>query len=145
MENQKEKLKVTTESQPWYQEGLRFKCTGCGQCCTGGPGAVWISQEEIELMAKHLNLAESEFIKTYTRLIDGKRSLIEDPVSYDCVFLKDNKCSLYSVRPKQCRTFPWWQQNLTSKKAWKEAAQWCEGINHPEAPIVPSSEIDSNL
>jgi len=42
--------------KPWYQDGLRFKCTGCGQCCTGSPGYVWVSPEEAEAMAKHLKI-----------------------------------------------------------------------------------------
>ena len=33
---------------PWYKDGLRFQCTGCGDCCTGGPGYVWVNQAEID-------------------------------------------------------------------------------------------------
>ncbi|MCH7752933.1 MAG: YkgJ family cysteine cluster protein, partial [Planctomycetes bacterium] len=40
--------------QPWYQDGLRFKCTGCGNCCTGSPGYVWVNQAEINALAAHL-------------------------------------------------------------------------------------------
>jgi len=145
MNDRENKLKMMNKNEPWYKEGLKFKCTGCGQCCTGGPGAVWISQQDITAMSEQLNITENEFLNNYTRIVDGKRSLIEDPISYDCVFLKENKCSLYSVRPMQCRTFPWWQQNLTSKKAWKDAARWCEGINHRDAPVVPLSDIESSL
>ena len=37
---------------PWYAEGLRFKCTQCGGCCTGGPGFVWFDEDEGAAMAK---------------------------------------------------------------------------------------------
>ena len=126
----------------WYKEGLRFKCTGCGQCCTGEPGYVWLKPEEITTMATHLGITEEQFIQTYTRSIFGRISLREDRVSYDCIFLKDKKCQVYSVRPKQCRTFPWWTENLTSQEDWKIAAQRCEGIDHPEAPVIPLSQIE---
>ena len=43
-----------TAQQPWYAGGLRFTCTGCGDCCTGAPGYVWVNQQEIDaLMAEH--------------------------------------------------------------------------------------------
>ena len=57
------------------------------------------------------------------------------------IFLKDKKCQIYSVRPTQCRTFPWWPQNLKSEKEWQEAARYCEGI-HPEASLVPFETIE---
>ena len=46
-----EVLKDEAAEQPWYAEGLKFTCTQCGNCCTGGPGFVWISREEIRRLA----------------------------------------------------------------------------------------------
>ena len=37
---------------PWYRDGLAFSCTRCGACCTGAPGYVWVSAEEIEQLAE---------------------------------------------------------------------------------------------
>jgi len=139
-------LSETTE-EPWYKAGLRFECTGCGRCCTGAPGHVWVSDDEIVAMAQLLNLSLAEFGRQYLRQINGRYALLERPLSpteYDCIFLKDKKCSVYSVRPKQCRTFPWWQQNLTSKEDWLAAASYCEGISE-NAPRVPLSAIKEQL
>ena len=30
----------------WYEDGLRFSCSQCGNCCTGPPGAVWFTDNE---------------------------------------------------------------------------------------------------
>jgi len=128
--------------EPWYKEGLRFGCTQCGQCCTGSPGYVWIDEKEIAEMAKFLKISEEEFVKRYTRRIDSRLSLLEHPKTYDCVFLKEKKCGLYGSRPKQCRTFPWWPENLASKQAWAETAERCEGINHKDAPLITLGEIE---
>jgi len=130
----------------WYKKGLRFKCTECGQCCTGTPGTVWINEEEINKMAAYLNISNEEFIKRYARLIKGRLSLRELPrQSYDCIFLKEKKCEIYPVRPKQCRTFPWWLENLASKESWEEAARRCEGMNHPEGRLFSCKDIQNEL
>lgn len=134
-------LKVLQEEEPWYAKGLRFECTGCGQCCTGAPGYIWVDREEIENIAQFLKLTVEEFSRRYLRRVKGKFSLLEMPKSYDCIFLKDKKCQIYSVRPMQCRTFPWWPQHLKSEQDWKEAALRCEGIRH-DAPVVPRDIIE---
>lgn len=135
------KLKVIDDSKPWYAEGLPFKCTECGKCCTGAPGYIWVSEQEIKNIANHLNLTIKEFSKRYLRLAKGRLSLNELPKTYDCIFLKDNKCQIYSVRPTQCRTFPWWPQNLKTEEDWQEAAKYCEGIQQ-NAPRVPLDIIE---
>lgn len=131
--------------KPWYKKGLRFACTECGKCCTGEPGYVWISQEEVEKMAKFMKISVKEFIQMYTRQVDGALSLKEYPRTYECIFLRDGKCQVYGARPKQCRTFPFWPENLESEKAWEETAKRCEGVNHEHAPVIPLSVIEANL
>lgn len=137
----KDKLNIIKKNEPWFKEGLRFKCTGCGECCTGAPGAVWVSEEEIQLFAEHFKISRETFIEQYTKNIDGKLSLKDHPINFDCVFLKDKKCTVYKLRPSQCRTYPWWPKILESKNDWENAAKWCEGINHKDAPIVSFEEI----
>lgn len=132
------------QEKPWYKDGLRFKCTGCGGCCTGAPGAVWVTADEVLAMAEHMNLSIDEFSERYLRLMGSRISLKEHPKTYDCVFLKDGKrCSIYEKRPTQCRTFPWWPANLESQKEWDDAKKWCEGINHPDAPLITFDEIQA--
>ena len=36
---------------------------------------------------------------------------------------------IYPVRPGQCRTWPFWSENLASPNAWNKTAQKCPGIN----------------
>jgi Fe-S-cluster containining protein len=127
----------------WYKKGLKFQCTGCGHCCSKEPGYVWLSAAEVDAIANHLQIPKEEFMRRYTRSIFGRISLLENKITFDCVFLKENKCTIYSVRPKQCRTFPWWNENLESPQAWKETAARCEGIDHPEAPVVSFEFIET--
>lgn len=139
------KLNIIDGKSNWFENGLRFKCTECGKCCTGSPGYVWVDDEEIKQMAAYLNLSVPEFARRYLRRKENRWSIIElTKNNFDCIFLKDKKCQIYPVRPKQCRTFPWWPQNLKSEKAWEEAAKFCEGIQQ-NAPIVPYETIETQL
>lgn len=133
--------------KPWYQDGLRFKCTGCGKCCTGSPGYVWISPEETLAMAEQLKITAEEFIKKYTRLVGGRLALLERRKGndYDCIFLEGKRCNVYEARPKQCRTYPWWSENVATAKDWSEEAKRCEGINHPDAPLISLQDIKKHI
>src|SRR5881227_3002535 len=80
--------------QPWYADGLQFTCSQCGNCCTGGPGFVWLTEVEIERLAEHLKLSIDDTIEQYCRKLHGKFSLKESRGpggSWDCVFLREQK------------------------------------------------------
>ena len=115
--------------KPWYSEGLRFKCTQCGDCCTGAPGFVWVNKAEIEAIAAVLGYDDlDEFENQYVRTIGIRKSLIEFP-NGDCVFF-DNQtrhCKVYDARPRQCRTWPFWESNLLSEEDWERTCEECPG------------------
>ena len=145
------------DAETWYADGLRFTCAQCGNCCTGGPGYVWISRDEIVKLAAHLKITPEQTVEQYCRKVDGKFSLTERRTPqglYDCVFLKDVKvsrrdadgneivqtiraCSVYAVRPLQCRTWPFWPENLASKANWDRSAKRCHGMNAPGRTFSP--------
>lgn len=145
MENQELKNnEETAQTLPWYKEGLRFKCTECGKCCTGSAGFVWVSEEEMIAMAASLQISLDLFKRKYVRRRDNRYALVEKKTQnkdeFACIFLNGKKCDVYQNRPKQCRTYPWWQENLNTEKSWQLAAEACEGINE-NAPLVPYSDI----
>ena len=78
----------------------RFKCTACGDCCTGAPGYVWVNQAEITAMAERLGMEVAAFEKKYVRQIGVRRSLVEYK-NGDCVFFDNQtrKCKVYEQRP----------------------------------------------
>jgi len=118
------------DKKPWYHAGLKFECTQCGDCCTGAPGYVWVNKEEIAGLADLLKLEVAEFERRYVRQVGIRKSLIEFP-NGDCVFLHSESrgCQVYEARPRQCRTWPFWNSNLASPEAWQRTAQHCPGCN----------------
>ncbi len=117
----------------WYADGLKFTCTQCGNCCSGAPGYVWATKDEIAKISAFLGRADGWLDPEHLRRVGMRYSLTEKPGG-DCIFLKREKgkatCSIYSVRPLQCRTWPYWNELLESKQAWDKAGQNCPGMNH---------------
>ena len=86
--------------QPWYKNGLRFRCTQCGSCCTGAPGFVWVNKAEIAALAAAIRLDIEEFQRRYVRKVGIRNSLIE-MANGDCVFFhqESRSCQVYEQRP----------------------------------------------
>jgi len=113
---------------PWYKDGLRFECTACGDCCTGAPGYVWVNRVEIAALAKRLGEAVDDFERKYVRKVGIRKSLVEF-ANGDCVFFDNGtrRCKVYEDRPRQCRTWPFWDSNIKTPEAWKETCDVCPG------------------
>jgi len=124
----------------WYADGLRFQCTQCGDCCTGAEGYVWVNQAEIDAMAARLEMTPTDFEAAHVYRVGIRRSL-KERAGGDCVLLDPvtRKCTTYGERPRQCRTWPFWNSNLRSPDAWAEAAEHCAGCN--KGNLVPLERI----
>lgn len=116
------------DERPWYREGLRFECTQCGDCCTGEPGHVWVDQQEIEALARRMQMEVDVFERKFVRTVGIRKSLVEYSDG-DCIFLdpETRGCSVYEQRPVQCRTWPFWDSTLENRRAWKETCDVCPG------------------
>lgn len=121
---------VYTESELWWSHGLYFECLGCGRCCRGEPGGIFLLKETEALMASRLGLDIGSF---RLRFVTGRwryPSLKERSCDGACLLLGDEqRCSMYDCRPVQCRTWPFWPEVLESVESWEEASQRCPGIN----------------
>ena len=119
------------------QEGYGYKfdpaeCTPCGgHCCTGESGYIWVKYHEIEAIANFLELEVEDFAKIYLKKVKHRYSLIErireKEGDHACLFFDDEakRCSIYPVRPLQCRTFPFWDQFKNNEE---EVRRECPGI-----------------
>jgi len=108
------------------------ECERCGgHCCTGESGYIWLKYEEIEAIAKFLELSVEDFATIHLKKVKHRYSLVEYRRSkqedWACIFFDDTlkRCKIYPVRPTQCRTFPFWQQFLNNKE---EVTKECPAI-----------------
>ncbi len=117
------------------QDGFKYSfnplaCQSCeGRCCTGESGYIWITPEEMQKVADLLELDFAEFTSNYVKKVGYKYSLIEkkNGDSFECIFFDSEKkrCTIYEARPKQCRTFPFWE---SFKDNIDEVVKECPGI-----------------
>lgn len=127
----------------FYEGGLRFGCeNGCSRCCCGEPGYVWMSGEEAVAISRHLGLHITDFLERYTQDTPSGISFLDlEEKNWNCIMLGDDgRCSIYGVRPRQCRTYPFWTANLRSAEAWKSASLACPGIGRGR--LYSREEID---
>ncbi len=134
-----------TDQTTWYErEPLRFECTGCGRCCTGGPEyVVEASRAEQRRIQSYLGISWRWFRRRYVRRFeDGSESLRDSRDA--CVFLgPDRRCRIYGARPAQCRSYPFWPGVVTRKRDWKAETARCEGIGR--GAVVPLAQIRARL
>lgn len=129
----------------YLEHPIRFKCTGCGKCCTGNKDAyVEVSAKEQRKIQTFLDISPAWFRRRYlSRFDDGDIAVAMDTQGR-CPFLdKEDRCRIYPVRPMQCRTYPYWDEVLRSRSSWNHEAKYCEGIHR--GPVVAVSKIKAEL
>ena len=104
------------------KEGFPFSffpdlCKECqGKCCKSAdkPSYLWITLEELDRIASFLNISKPDFKKNYLNCENGLHNIKDIKINgvYSCIFLdtQSNLCSIYEVRPKQCREYPFWNR-----------------------------------
>jgi uncharacterized protein len=111
-----------------FQEGMRFECIeGCTKCCSI-PGKVFFTTEDIPRMAAHFGITVEECKAKHLKRFWGGVYELNYPETKPCVFLGETGCLIYDARPAQCRTFPFWPDNLKSEEAWLHVVESCEGV-----------------
>lgn len=105
------------------------------------PGYVWVEESDIERIAEYLDKPIGEIRLLRTRPAKGRISLNEY-ANGDCTFFDpaNRRCTIYPVRPAQCRTWPFWQSNLTDEAAWADAERNCPGAGGGD--LIPLEQIE---
>ncbi|NND36570.1 MAG: YkgJ family cysteine cluster protein [Gammaproteobacteria bacterium] len=122
----------------WWHDGVRFACQGSGKCCVnyGSNGRVYVTRADRRLLATEFGIPTREFTRRYCRKEHGEFSL-DDP-GLECRFLDGRRCSVYAARPTQCRTWPFWPENMRSRD-WERVAEFCPGVG--QGDVVPGETV----
>ncbi|MCM2279421.1 MAG: YkgJ family cysteine cluster protein [Oligoflexia bacterium] len=130
-------------AKPFWEKGIRFECQGTGRCCTsrGSYGYVYLTLEDRRRLARLLKLATSAFTRRYCRKTDGYFHLSD--FRGPCQFLRERSCSVYEARPVQCRTWPFWPENMNARSWKREVVAFCPGVG--KGRLFSKAEIQERL
>lgn len=80
----------------------KIDCLSCGNCCkTMTPTYL---QSDLKRIAKHVGMTTEAYFDKYCEL-DESKDIVHKKTP--CHFLqRDNKCSIYAIRPVDCSGFP---------------------------------------
>ena len=70
----------------------------------------------------------AEFRKKYAHRVGVRWSLNLHAKSGACVFLENRRCSIYSDRPRQCRSWPFWNEVKDDAALRAMVLRTCPGI-----------------
>ena len=81
----------------------QIDCTECANCCIELETSLY--KAELEKILISLKLDFNDFISQHAD-IDNEEKDKYHLKNKPCHFLKDKKCSVYELRPEECRTYP---------------------------------------
>lgn len=99
-------------------------CTACANCCKKATPC--LSGRDVERLAVACKISVSEVEDRFT-IIDNEERIWK---SQPCAFLKENKCSVYELRPDDCRSYPHLHKKEFTHRLWMTLE------NYAVCPIV---------
>lgn len=91
-------LAVEADKHAWSQ----VACLDCANCCKKMTPTY--TKKDINRISSHLGMTYQQFYDKWLKLDDNKDIVNK---TQPCQFLgKDNKCSIYVIRPVDCAQFP---------------------------------------
>lgn len=89
-------------------------CLTCANCCKKMTPT--FTKQDLKRISAHFNQTPDEFRKKWL-IKDRNKDLVNKNQPCQFLNLKDNKCSIYAIRPADCSGFP-----HLAKKKWIEYA-----------------------
>ena len=138
-----EELRSYTERLIPVEPGgrIRFRCTRCGRCCSGGPN-VALTAYDVVRMARFLGIHWREFLKAYVKVIIADlvpHMLLRGDERGRCLFLAQRHdgttlCTIYPARPMRCRLYPLLVESLAPRRLYLDPRS--PGVGQgPEKPV----------
>ncbi len=108
----------------------KIDCTRCANCCKTMRAN--LNSQDIDRIAAHMNVTRQEFIDAF--LIANPRERGEFLIKANpCPFLgADDRCTIYDIRPDNCRKFPHTDQEGFIWRTYLHAGNTlkCPGVYH---------------
>lgn len=108
---------------------LPHACRACGhRCCRGASGNIWVDPQQVSRICRFLGINIIDGLAAYFIKRQNRFSIRESHLENDhaCIFLDLHAgCTIYPVRPPQCRSFPFWPHFKTDMSRLRRE---CPGV-----------------
>ncbi len=135
-----DKMSSSIEKEVWKE----VDCLSCGNCCkTMSPT---FTKTDIKRIAAHFSQTPEDFTKKWLRK-DRAGDILNKTEPCQFLNLKDNKCSIYEIRPADCAGFP----HLGKKKmvdymhVHKQNIEYCPATYKMVEKMEGSLRVNSKL
>jgi Fe-S-cluster containining protein len=111
---------------------VRFKCVKCGICCsntTEKTRHILLLSEEAEKIADATKQRVSQFAVKIEDKAPYALEMKKTGEDGKCVFLADNRCTIYSLRPLICRFYPFELKPDEAELYMFFCTDECPGVN----------------
>lgn len=105
-----DKITPVIEKEVWKE----VDCLTCANCCKKMTPT--FTDKDLKRISAHFKQTPEEFKKQWLKK-DSNKDLVNKQQPCQFLNLKDNKCSIYAIRPEDCSGFP-----HLSKTKWSEYA-----------------------
>ena len=113
-----------------FPRNIHFECSRCALCCRDTENR----SRTILLLRREAEKISGKIQKSIVEFAERKEGV--EPYVYvmrktsdgKCVFLKDNLCTIYEMRPLICKFYPFKLDNLGNHKYVFNYTQECPGI-----------------
>lgn len=98
---------------PLVKKGTTFSCLKCGRCCEL---EVIVTESELKLIEEKYpeKVKEVERIRKYKKISNGLYSLLfSSEMGSECIFLKNNLCTVHEYKPVLCKLYPFFPISLS--------------------------------
>lgn len=85
----------------------QIDCRHCANCCK--VVSPLLQPDECDRLADHLGLPTEQFIRDHLVKAENEDGYLFKPGP--CPFLSDDSCTIYAIRPKDCRSYPHLHKN----------------------------------
>ena len=112
-----------------FPRGILWKCQRCAKCCRDAPERerrILILSFEAKQIGKMVGFPLERFCRK-TGLKPFTLEMKKDSEG-KCLFLKENGCQIYSIRPLVCRFYPFWLEKRKDEAFSFKITDECVGI-----------------
>ncbi len=99
---------LKTNAEVGAETWSEVECLSCANCCKKMTPT--FKKSEVKRIAAHMGMTHKEYFDKYLEMDEDNEDVVNKSTPCQHLDLTDNKCTIYEIRPDDCRLFPHFQR-----------------------------------